>query len=1140
MDDYIIYLIKNNKAEEFTDDLKRKYKRYICNINNDILIYAIKNTTSLEIISTIIKWYDTLNYAAYPEKYRKGIPVPPLLVAISLDKFDIANLLIENKASADYIFDDEFDYCFNYEKLNIETLCYMIDIGINIKDNLLLRKLKELINANDNDVNYLEKYFKCLLIKYYKDLDLNEFPEKELSIQIILYEIIKAENYYLLEKSFEYCDEKEENLLNILFKLFDGFSQHLHQNKKDAFINNIKNKDLKNKIINYFDEKELPDKRRKRIMDIAKGGNLKELQQYLKDNKIELISLNDDHFDILISAIENKVPVKIVKYIISQGYYHNLDYYISLMDDFLKFYFINEINQKDIKSSIYKTFVYKPSPIYAAIDNNDFDISNLLLDYGADINYILCYNDIIANLNKNKLIPDKVIKYLNEDSFLPINIITYLYKNKLLNFENLTYILNNGFDICEVYDEIVKDFISNNYFDTSKEENKKYSEYSCSFLEIFLKNVKEYEIKSDYYKLALNNSNIITIAILLYYDNNNNNKNEALLQCDSLKESILGQLNNIKSFHECNFYYNINKENGYIDEKIFLNLKSYVNEFYRSFLEKREKIKTKIFDERFGGLNIPEFEKALIKSDMISNYYLKEKYKNNESNVFKIDDFEKFLRDNNIVINELNSTNFDILIYAIDIDSSDELIKYIIGKYETLNYSFSNNIKELLISAINKRKFDIADYLLEKGAKYNYIDTSNILNEIILNKQNIKYLFSNNYSVNTSKDNNEIIKRILNYPKNNNEIKKIIINHSIYGTLGVSEIYDDLNKSVNGNLETYLNYSLIKEKKIKIDDSIYESVLSNHNIEALLLLYEHDYRDKDIVSTIIYNKSNIENTIYYLNKLNNNKAKKLISKLEEIDIFNKKRNGLLPLLINNKSDITKSKSLFKVFIKNNNIDIKEINTYDFDMLIYAIENNFSTEFIKYIIDLFDYKTFDYVVKKMTPLMVCISNKKFEIADLLLEKGANINYKAEYDNEIFGILDKCEVDIQNVKYLLNNGFTDSNYLISKCYREKELIEIIIPYYFYNEYLIKKLLIIYKTKQALSVKELKKILSNFLNEIFNDDIYYKIKKVDVLNTFFDYEFDNRKKNKIFFKLEVKMNNPHRNCCCHNCFDYDLEDL
>jgi len=804
MDDYFIDIIKNNKVEEFNDELKEKYKQYIQNTDHDILIYAIENATSLEIINSIIKWYDKLDYKAYSEKiddYR-----PPLFVAIALNKFSFAHLLLENKASIYYA------SLYSVDKyLNNENLCYMIDIGISISDDFLVKKFKELINGNDNDIISLGKCFKCLLIRHNDELDLKEFGTYSIPIQMILYEVVKFDNYYLLEKSFEYCSNKEEGLLNVIFKLFDGFSKHLHQNKKDDFINNIRNKDLKNKIKNYFDEKELPDKKREKILDIAKSGNLKKLQQYIYDNKIELKSLNDEYFDILISAIENKVPVKTVKYIINQCHYQNFDYYITYNYDFLNILNHDEVYRHKLGSKIYKYFNYKISPIYIAIANNNFIISNLLLNYRDDINYKKGYT-----------------KFDN-------NIITYLYEYKLLNFENLTYILNDGIKIFEIKDKIVMDFINNYYFDITKEEDKKYSEYSCSFLEIFLKNIKEYNIRKDHYKFAVNNNNIIALIILLNYDKTN--KNDVLLECDGLKDSILEQINSIKSFYECNFYYNINKENGYINEKTFLNLKSYIIQFYQSFYINREKIIHKLYNLR---------------------------YKNKNS--FNVDEFEKFLKDNNIFINELNSSNFDILLYAIEDNAPDELIKYIIDQYETLNYS---DKRTPLIAAINKRNFDIADYLLDKGAKINYNNNYSIIDEIDLSLEKIQYIFSNNYTVSTENDNNKYIQKI---------ISKYFNDYDDYDDY---DEYYNHNKRFNDGilvLETYLKCSSIKEKKIKIDDSIYESVIKDNNIKALLLLYEHDYRDKDIVSTIIYNNY-YDNTIYLLNMLNDNEAKKLISKL---------------------------------------------------------------------------------------------------------------------------------------------------------------------------------------------------------------------------------------------------------------------
>jgi len=465
-------------------------------------MYAIENTTSLEIISSIIKWYDTLDYTAY--SLYLADHKPPLFVAIALNKFDFANLLIENKASVDYASKYVYYHCGN---LNNENLCFMIDVGFRVSNDLLFDKFNKLIKVNNNDLVVLEKYLKQFLKVRHENHDLDEFPEKPIStqkVQRIFYKIIKADNYYLIEKSFDYCGDNEvKRLLDILdklFRLFDGFNKYLHQNKKDAFLNNIRNKDLKNKVKFYFELKEILDRKRKRILDIAKAGHLAELQQYIYDNKIELKSLNDEHFDILISAIENKVPVKIIKYIISQCHYHDFDYYITYMDDFLKIHFIEEI----------------------------------------------C----------------------------------------TLNFENLKYILNHGFDVCDIHGEIIKDFIYNDYFDTFKVEDIRYNEYSNSFLEIFLKNIKK-----EHYDFAIKNNNITALIILLYYDKNN--KNDVLLNFNYSKDNIFREFKYRVSFYECNFYCKISNENGYIDRKIFLDLESNINEFYQSFNEKEIKLKIK-------------------------------------------------------------------------------------------------------------------------------------------------------------------------------------------------------------------------------------------------------------------------------------------------------------------------------------------------------------------------------------------------------------------------------------------------------------------------------------------------------------------------------------------------------------------
>jgi len=199
MDDYLADIIKNDKVEE----LKEKYKNYIRDKKHDILMYTTENTTSLEIFSSVIKWYDTLNYKAYSEKFDEYNS--PLRVAFALNKFDFANLLLENNASIDY---DPMDPV-NYNKyLNNENLYYMIDIGYPFNDEILFGFFEKLIYGNDNDITTLEKCLKCLLIDHNKDLDFSKKGFKD-----DIYKKIKDKDVLNALLKYESDNKKSDKIL---------------------------------------------------------------------------------------------------------------------------------------------------------------------------------------------------------------------------------------------------------------------------------------------------------------------------------------------------------------------------------------------------------------------------------------------------------------------------------------------------------------------------------------------------------------------------------------------------------------------------------------------------------------------------------------------------------------------------------------------------------------------------------------------------------------------------------------------------------------------------------------------------------------------------------------------------------------
>jgi len=98
------------------------------------------------------------------------------------------------------------------------------------------------------------------------------------------------------------------------------------------------------------------------------------------------------------------------------------------------------------------------------------------------------------------------------------------------------------------------------------------------------------------------------------------------------------------------------------------------------------------------------------------------------------------------------------------------------------------------------------------------------------------------------------------------------------------------------------------------------------------------------------------------------------------------------------------------YFKMENIQLKEINRYDWDILIYAIDQDTSLEFIQYLIKMYEdsnislnyYNETDncYINKNIgisrfeTPLFKAISKTNLEVAQILLDKGADINFEKD--------------------------------------------------------------------------------------------------------------------------------------------------
>lgn len=184
---------------------------------------------------------------------------------------------------------------------------------------------------------------------------------------------------------------------------------------------------------------------------------------------------------------------------------------------------------------------------------------------------------------------------------------------------------------------------------------------------------------------------------------------------------------------------------------------------------------------------------------------------------------------------------------------------------------------------------------------------------------------------------------------------------------------------------------------------------------------------------------------------------------------------------------------FKSILINNNISINDINVENFDILIFAIKNETSFDFIKYIIPL--YQSLNYYIsvdkyRYTSPLFAAIDAKSISIISLLLKHGENINFKiggeANIDIEMFYqncLQSHMTNEIQErkiLKYLLNYGLSpslDFVDVILKDTKYNSLLKLLFEYNFfsiYNTSFILNFLLIYKGQEPLSHSKLKSIL------------------------------------------------------------------
>jgi len=152
------------------------------------------------------------------------------------------------------------------------------------------------------------------------------------------------------------------------------------------------------------------NEQQKILKKIIFNNNISELKLYFKTNEITIEKFNNFN-ELLIYSITCNSSFEIVNFILNKRINKNLNFSIGVYNK-------------------YKV------PLFSAIANNNFKISNLLIKNKANINYKI-YNNTVLDylLNNNLLITDNSLKYILNNGFkrsnITLDLIFNLIKNQL-------------------------------------------------------------------------------------------------------------------------------------------------------------------------------------------------------------------------------------------------------------------------------------------------------------------------------------------------------------------------------------------------------------------------------------------------------------------------------------------------------------------------------------------------------------------------------------------------------------------------------------------------------------------------------------------------------------------------------------